>query len=215
MSLAMSSPSLAPPSEPRPPLCPRPSLSHLAAGASFDAAKVIARKNDVPSLRAAASVARISGEVALARSLALRCAKDLVAAQDWITAQEVLSSQDSLLVHRLHLCVAELLTAPGASWASTGELRLQDRVRDTWETRFGVSPSSEGHRGAAVLLQELTLAESPTPTANIPLRQVRFQTGAVCVSRTSDGVPTVMGKLDKSRNFKMLISRPGKVMEKT
>uniref|UniRef100_A0A8C3G1B7 Gem nuclear organelle associated protein 5 n=1 Tax=Cyclopterus lumpus TaxID=8103 RepID=A0A8C3G1B7_CYCLU len=71
---------------------------YLAAGASFDAAKVIARKNDVPSLRTAASLARISGEDALARSLALRCAKDLVAAEDWITAQDVLSSQESLLV---------------------------------------------------------------------------------------------------------------------
>ncbi|XP_056299460.1 gem-associated protein 5 [Pseudoliparis swirei] len=147
---------------------------YLAAGASFDAAKVIARKNDVPSLRTAAGLARISGEVALARSLALRCAKDLVAAQDWITAQEVLSSQESLLVHRLHFCVAELMTAPGAPWASPNELRLQDRVRDAWETRFGVSRSSVGHRAAAALLEELKLAESPTPTASIPLRQVRL-----------------------------------------
>lgn len=73
-------------------------FSHLAAGASFDAAKVIARKSDVSSLRTAASLARISGEVALAQSLALRCAKDLAAALDWVGAQEVLSSQESLLV---------------------------------------------------------------------------------------------------------------------
>lgn len=72
--------------------------SYLAAGASFDAAKVIARKNDVPSLRAAATLATVSGESALAQSLALRCAKDLAAALDWVGAQEVLSSQDSLLV---------------------------------------------------------------------------------------------------------------------
>uniref|UniRef100_A0A8C2ZHS8 Gem nuclear organelle associated protein 5 n=1 Tax=Cyclopterus lumpus TaxID=8103 RepID=A0A8C2ZHS8_CYCLU len=143
---------------------------YLAAGASFDAAKVIARKNDVPSLRTAASLARISGEDALARSLALRCAKDLVAAEDWITAQDVLSSQESLLVHRLHFCVAELMTAmpaasraapqlcaSGAPWASPGEHRvsLQDRVRDAWEARFGVSQSSAGHRSAGALLQEL------------------------------------------------------------
>ncbi|XP_068456431.1 gem-associated protein 5 [Clinocottus analis] len=162
---------------------------HLAAGASFDAAKVIARKNDVPSLTAAAGLARISGEVALARSLALRCAKDLVAAQDWIGAQEVLSSQENLLVHRLHFCVAELLAAtPAASRAAPrpraaaaprappAERRdgLLDRVRDTWEERFGVSQSSAGHRGAGALLQELASAESPTPTANIPLRQVQL-----------------------------------------
>jgi len=74
------------------------SPSYLAAGSSFDAAKVITRKNDVSSLRTAASLARLSGEEALAQSLALRCAKDLAAAQDWVGAQEVLSSQDSLLV---------------------------------------------------------------------------------------------------------------------
>lgn len=73
-------------------------FSYLAAGASFDAAKVISRKNDISSLRTAASVARISGEATLAASLALRCAKDLAAALDWTGAQEVLSSQESLLV---------------------------------------------------------------------------------------------------------------------
>lgn len=76
-------------------------LSYLAAGCSFDAAKVISRKNDASSLKAAAGLARISGEEVLAQSLALRCAKDLAAAQDWVGAQEVLSSQPGLLV-RLH-----------------------------------------------------------------------------------------------------------------
>uniref|UniRef100_A0A8C4H2J4 Gem (nuclear organelle) associated protein 5 n=1 Tax=Dicentrarchus labrax TaxID=13489 RepID=A0A8C4H2J4_DICLA len=161
---------------------------YLAAGASFDAAKVIARKNDVSSLRTAANLARISGEVALAQSLALRCAKDLAAALDWVKAQEVLSPQESLLVHRLHLGVAELLAAMLADsqvssqpcvsshpWASRGErhVSIQDRVRDVWERQFGVSQKSAGHRGAGALLQELKSVESPTPTANIPLRQVQ------------------------------------------
>ena len=74
------------------------SPSYLAAGASFDAAKVVARKNDASSLRTAAGLASISGEVTLAQSLALRCAKDLAGAQNWVEAQEVLSSQESLLV---------------------------------------------------------------------------------------------------------------------
>ncbi|XP_051257199.1 gem-associated protein 5 [Dicentrarchus labrax] len=162
---------------------------YLAAGASFDAAKVIARKNDVSSLRTAANLARISGEVALAQSLALRCAKDLAAALDWVKAQEVLSPQESLLVHRLHLGVAELLAAMLADsqvssqpcvsshpWASRGErhVSIQDRVRDVWERQFGVSQKSAGHRGAGALLQELKSVESPTPTANIPLRQVQL-----------------------------------------
>lgn len=72
--------------------------SHLATGASFDAVKVIARKNDVPSLRAASTLAKISGELDLAQSLALRCAKDLASSLDWVGAQEVLSSQENLLV---------------------------------------------------------------------------------------------------------------------
>lgn len=74
--------------------------SYLAAGASFDAAKVIARKNDTPSLRAASALARISGKLDLAQSLALRCAKDLAASLDWVGAQEVLRSQETLLVSR-------------------------------------------------------------------------------------------------------------------
>lgn len=76
-------------------------FSYLSAGASFDAAKVIARKNDVPSLRTAATLANIAGEAALAQSLALRCAKDLAATLDWQGAQEVLSSQEQLLVRNM------------------------------------------------------------------------------------------------------------------
>ncbi|KAM9347919.1 gem-associated protein 5 [Symphorus nematophorus] len=163
---------------------------YLAAGASFDAAKVIARKNDVSSLRTAATLARISGEVALAQSLSLRCAKDLAAALDWVAAQEVLSSQESLLVHRLHLCVAELLAAMLADsqfesqpcvsshlWASSPverHLSIQDRVRDVWEQQFGVSQKSAGHHSVGALLQELKSVESPTPTTSVPLRQVQL-----------------------------------------
>uniref|UniRef100_A0A665TTQ9 Uncharacterized protein n=1 Tax=Echeneis naucrates TaxID=173247 RepID=A0A665TTQ9_ECHNA len=160
---------------------------YLAAGTSFDAAKVISKKNDIPSLRTAASLARISGEVALAQSLGLRCAKDLAAAENWLEAQEVLSSQESLLVHRLHLCVAELLSAmlvdsgvvpqtcvSSHPWASPGEshFSILDRVREVWEEQFGVSHKSAGRCSARSLLQELKSAESPTPTASVPLRQV-------------------------------------------
>lgn len=93
-----------------------------------------------------------------------------------------------LQVHRLHLSVAELLAVmladseaiPAAScvsshpWASPGgrPVTIQDRVRAVWEEHFGVSQTSTGHRSAGALLQELKSAESPTPTANVPLRQV-------------------------------------------
>ncbi|KAF7655287.1 hypothetical protein LDENG_00058260 [Lucifuga dentata] len=160
---------------------------YLAAGSSFDAAKVISRKNDVSSLRTATSLAWICGESGLAESLSLRCAKDLAAAEDWLGAQEVLSSQESLLVHSLHFCVAELLAATLAEaqvvtragvsshrWASPGERQtsIQDRVRDVWEEEFGVTENSDGHRSVGVLLQELKSVESPQLTANLPLRQV-------------------------------------------
>ncbi|XP_011609486.2 gem-associated protein 5 [Takifugu rubripes] len=162
---------------------------HLAAGASFDAVKVIARKNDVPSLRAASTLAKISGELDLAQSLALRCAKDLAASLDWVGAQEVLSSQENLLVHRLHLCTAELLAATMADvqsvsqppvschpWASLDERRLslQERLRDVWERHFGVSQRSTGHHSVRKLLQDLKSAECPAPTSSVPLRQVQL-----------------------------------------
>lgn len=72
--------------------------SYLAADSSFDAAKVIAKKGDVTSLRTAANLAWLSGESELAHSLSLRCAKDLMLSQDWLATQEVLKTQDSLLV---------------------------------------------------------------------------------------------------------------------
>lgn len=65
---------------------------------SFDAAKVIAKKGDVMSLKTATKLAKLAGERDLCHSLALRCAKDLVHSQDWLAAQEILSTQDTLLV---------------------------------------------------------------------------------------------------------------------
>ncbi|CAN9501079.1 unnamed protein product [Ophioblennius macclurei] len=157
---------------------------YLAAGAGFDAAKVISKKSDVSSVRAAAAVARLCGEDALARSLGLRCAKTLAAALDWTAAQEVLRSQDGLLAHRLHLSVVELLTAmlegsgvisptpctSSHTWASPdlrGNLSLLDRVREMWEEEFGVS---QDH--AADLLQELKSSDSPPPSSSVALSQV-------------------------------------------
>ncbi|KAM4620896.1 gem-associated protein 5 [Polymixia lowei] len=157
---------------------------YLAAGASFDAAKVISRKNDVASLKAAAGLARITGETGLAQSLCLRCAKDLVASQDWVGAQEVLSTLDNLLAHRLLFCVAELLTVTLAQskvvtwscvsthpWAPAGQahVSIQDRIRDVWEEEFGVS---EGSAAVGGLLQDLKAVENPQPTPTTPLKQV-------------------------------------------
>ncbi|KAM8835184.1 gem-associated protein 5 [Synchiropus picturatus] len=157
----------------------------IATGSTFDAAKVVARKNDPASLRAAAALARISGEEVLARSLALRCAKDLAASHDWVQAQEVLSLQPGMLAHRLHLCVAELLTieldppmttrVSSHCWAAPGPGLFMDRIKDVWDRHFGVSRDSYGPCGEESLLQELQSVESPEPSANTPLRQVILQ----------------------------------------
>lgn len=70
------------------------------------------------------------------------------------------------------------------AWASPGErhISIQDRVRDVWEQHFGVSQKSTGHRSIGALLQELKSVESPTPTANVPLRQVQSPQSASWIS---------------------------------
>uniref|UniRef100_A0A8C6WLS4 Gem (nuclear organelle) associated protein 5 n=1 Tax=Neogobius melanostomus TaxID=47308 RepID=A0A8C6WLS4_9GOBI len=160
---------------------------YLAAGSSFDAAKVVSRKNEASSLRAAAELARVSGETALSQSLSLRCAKELALSHDWSAAQDVLRTHDALLVHRLHFSLAELLSqflsdagvipaAPGVCsgvWRSAnGPIAFQERVERVWGEKFGVSRSSGGHCSVKTLLQELKSVENPQPTANVQLKQV-------------------------------------------
>ncbi|XP_054610179.1 gem-associated protein 5 isoform X2 [Dunckerocampus dactyliophorus] len=162
---------------------------YIAVGASFDAAKVIARKSDISSLRTATALASVSGEDALAQSLALRCAKDLASMGDWIAAQQVLASQKSLLGHRLHLSMTELLYAAltqtgfvpesgiiGHAWASpSSENHILEQAQEIWSEQFGVSKvESAGGRGNLEdLLQELKSVASPTRvTASLPLTQV-------------------------------------------
>ncbi|XP_024921222.1 gem-associated protein 5 isoform X2 [Cynoglossus semilaevis] len=163
----------------------------LAAGATFDAAKVLSRKSDASSLQAAADVARICGEIALAQTLALRCSKELMVTQKWVAAQEVLRPYTALLVQQLILVVTELLTttleeaaiaiAPGGvhhQWAChlTEHATLLERVKAVWTEHFGVSRQSSGRSGAAALLQDLQLVESPTLSVNSALTQVLMMT---------------------------------------
>ncbi|XP_067085253.1 gem-associated protein 5 isoform X1 [Osmerus mordax] len=158
---------------------------YLAAGSPFDAAKVIAKKNDVGSLKTAAALAGVAGEAELSRSLALRCAKDLAHAHDWPGAQQVLATHHSLLAHRLHFCTTEMLSAclsgvdgvpqaslPSHPWASPvlGEAGLLGGVREVWGREFGVG---EGDQEKLQGLQQVLRAvESPLPSPNIPLKQL-------------------------------------------
>lgn len=117
-----------------------------------------------------------------------------------------------LQVHQLHLCTAELLAAlledahnapkscvSSHAWASSTPVEprvsIQARVRDVWEKHFGVSEKSTGHGSVEALLQELKSAETPTPTASIPLRQVHSRRNdfpvvpAVCFHMSSACLP--------------------------
>uniref|UniRef100_A0A8B9H774 Gem (nuclear organelle) associated protein 5 n=1 Tax=Astyanax mexicanus TaxID=7994 RepID=A0A8B9H774_ASTMX len=77
---------------------------YLAADSSFDAAKVIAKKGDVMSLKTAAHLAKLAGESDLSHSLSLRCAKEFMLSQDWLEAQDILRTQSTLLVSSPKFC---------------------------------------------------------------------------------------------------------------
>nr|XP_055035925.1 gem-associated protein 5 [Misgurnus anguillicaudatus] len=156
---------------------------YLSADSSFDAAKVIARKGDVTSLRTAANLARLSGESELAHSLSLRCAKDLMLSQDWLTTQEVLRNQDSLVVHRLLFCVNELLTqrltdtgvvtwtvSSSHDWAKCQDVSFICSVHRVWEKEFSVT--ADDLVKVKTLHQQLRDIENPPVTANVPMKQL-------------------------------------------
>ncbi|CAL8362299.1 unnamed protein product [Lota lota] len=162
---------------------------YVAAGAGFDAAKVVSKKSDAPSLRAAATLARLAGESQLAHTLALRCAKGLAASLDWVGAQQVLKAQE---VHRLCFCVAEILSAalldceevsthpwarPSPSSGGSGPHPVQDRVRVVWQQEFRVP----GGSGVTSLLKELRSAEKSQLSTNTLPHQVVTHV-SVCVS---------------------------------
>ncbi|KAF4077608.1 hypothetical protein AMELA_G00210050 [Ameiurus melas] len=157
---------------------------YLAADSGFDAAKVIAKKGDVMSLKTAANLAKFAGERDLCHSLALRCAKDLVHSQDWLAAQEILSIQDTLLGHRLVFCVCELLTqrlshtglvtwtSPSChAWSKpSDEQCFLGAVQSVWRSVFGLN-SADPDR-LRTLHQQLRTVENPPATAGAPVEQL-------------------------------------------
>ncbi|KAJ7997067.1 hypothetical protein DPEC_G00225080 [Dallia pectoralis] len=158
---------------------------YLAVDSSFDAVKVIAKKNDPVSLKTAASLARITGENDLSHSLSLRCAKDLAFSQDWLGAQKLLSTQESLLVHRLHFCTTELLSlsltvTDVVSWTSTSchpwSATCEDHdgflatLKAVWQREFGLSLCDQDKLKA--LDQQLKAIENPQTAPNVPMKQL-------------------------------------------
>ncbi|XP_018584145.2 gem-associated protein 5 isoform X2 [Scleropages formosus] len=159
---------------------------YLAADSSFDAAKVIAKKGDVASLKTAAELARIAGEEDLSHSLSLRCAKDLLSALDWLGAQEVLRTQESLLGHRLLFCTNELLVSrvtetngitqsstSSHSWSKPCEGDFLNTLKAVWEREFGVSDGDVEKIQAAH--KQLKAVENPSVTFNVSIKQLLSQ----------------------------------------
>ncbi|XP_067852096.1 gem-associated protein 5 [Heptranchias perlo] len=128
---------------------------YLTADSPYDAAKVLAKKGDMTSLRTAAEVASIVGETELAASFSSRCAQDLLSLRDWLGAQEVLQTQESLLGQRLVLCTYELLyrclsdrnltlwksmNSPCYhSWTLRSDEPLINSVIAVWQSEFGIT----------------------------------------------------------------------------
>ncbi|KAH0629873.1 hypothetical protein JD844_012324 [Phrynosoma platyrhinos] len=76
---------------------------YLGAASPYDAAKVLAKKGDTASLKAAAEVALIAGERDLSVTFSFRCAQEFLSSKNWVGAQEVLQKHESLLVRCDHL----------------------------------------------------------------------------------------------------------------
>ncbi|XP_043560145.1 gem-associated protein 5 [Chiloscyllium plagiosum] len=153
---------------------------YLTAQSPYDAAKILARKGDIPSLRAAATVASIVGEQELSSLFSSRCSLDLLAQRDWQAAQDVLRPQEVLLGQRLVLCTYELLyryladgnltlwksmNAPCYhDWTLRSDEPLIRSVIAIWQSEFGITPANTerlktGH-------QQLRMTEHPAASPN-------------------------------------------------
>ncbi|KAJ3589510.1 hypothetical protein NHX12_010355 [Muraenolepis orangiensis] len=121
---------------------------YLAAGADFDAAKVLSKKSDAPSLRAAATLARLAGDL-LVHRLCFCVAEMLSSA---LTGSEDQSS---------HPWARQ--SSPGQSThASGGPDTIQDRVRLVWQQHFGVTEGT----GVESLLKDLASVEKSQLSTN-------------------------------------------------
>ncbi|KAJ8348614.1 hypothetical protein SKAU_G00272030 [Synaphobranchus kaupii] len=158
---------------------------HLAVDSAFDAAKVIAKKGDVMSLKTAAKLAGIAGENDLSHSLSLRCAKELMAAEDWLGAQEALRTQESLLGHRVMLCTNELLFMwlletnvtkrscfSSHSWSEPRGESFLSTVKNVWQSETGVSADDLDR--VRSIRQQLKAIDAPATAPNVPINQLLY-----------------------------------------
>ncbi|XP_028905492.1 gem-associated protein 5 isoform X1 [Ornithorhynchus anatinus] len=157
---------------------------YLGAASAYDAAKVLAKKGDVASVRTAAALALITGEKELSASFSFRCAQELLANRNWIGAQEVLQHQDSLLGQRLVFCLHEMLSKHLEemqqlewkssclpvyhSWATGTGGPFVERVTSVWQSTFGLDDAEQSR----VAFQQLCGIEYPPATCNTLLKQL-------------------------------------------
>ncbi|XP_061473449.1 gem-associated protein 5 isoform X2 [Rhineura floridana] len=159
---------------------------YLGAASPYDAAKVLAKKADTTSLKAAAELALIAGEKDLSMMFSFRCAQELLSSKNWVGAQDVLQQHESLLGHRLVFCLNELLhkclsernlvenRSPSIpfyhSWIVKQDCSFTEMVASVWQSIFGVNTAEQSQN----LLEQLRTIEYPTTTSNTHPRQLLF-----------------------------------------
>ncbi|KAI6076913.1 hypothetical protein LUU34_00454600 [Aix galericulata] len=159
---------------------------YLGASSPYDAVKVLAKKGDVTSLKAAAELALISGEEELSSSLSFRCAQELLLSRNWVGAQEVLQQQKTLFGQRLVFCLNELLCkclsernpcnrkSPVPPCYHSCELNRDasffDMVIEVWQKELGMNTAEK----ATCAQEQLRSIEHPPSTSNTHPKQVLF-----------------------------------------
>ncbi|EOA96589.1 Gem-associated protein 5, partial [Anas platyrhynchos] len=159
---------------------------YLGASSPYDAVKVLAKKGDVTSLKAAAELALISGEEELSASLSFRCAQELLLSRNWVGAQEVLQQQKTLFGQRLVFCLNELLCkclsernpcnrkspVPPCyhSWELNRDASFFDMVIEVWQKELGMNTTEK----ATCAQEQLRSIEHPPSTSNTHPKQVLF-----------------------------------------
>ncbi|XP_048344202.1 gem-associated protein 5 [Sphaerodactylus townsendi] len=161
---------------------------YLGAASPYDAAKVLSKKGDSTSLKAAAELALTAGEKDLSVTFSLRCAQELLSAKNWVGAQEVLQQHECLLVrgHRLVFCLNELLhkclsernpvknrslSVPCYnSWVVRQDCPFIEMVTTIWHSIFGVHTPEQAQN----MFEQLQIIQHPPATINTHLRQLLF-----------------------------------------
>ncbi|XP_077182554.1 gem-associated protein 5 isoform X3 [Paroedura picta] len=159
---------------------------YLGAAAPYDAAKVLSKKGDLTSLKAAAELSLIAGEKELSVTFSFRCAQELLSAKNWVGAQEVLQQHESLLGQRLVFCLHELLhkclsernpvqnRSPSIpcyhSWVVNQDCSFIEIVTTVWQSIFGVHTAEQAQN----MFEQLQNIQYPPATSNTPPQQLLF-----------------------------------------